>query len=466
MHNNEFEKRMEHKLEELKFTPSDAVWQKVEVQIRERKRRRRFFFWWLPAIVLCTGITGWFIYSWQQKGDQANISIATAGKKTGAVSTAGNHPALPEAHEKTPVENKSQPVTENVQQAAQVPVVAEVKTGKPQMNMPVAKNHKQKHTTKPLLQQVILKEEKPAVAKINRADVETVQPVMMNEPATEKKRDTINTFKQDEQTQTEKTVTSSSTGTMQAPVAQKPVVSKKKQNEFTAVLRIGMSDMSRFSEGLSKNENLFASPGTSVGGGTGYTAATDSSNIKTGFGFSAGVQLKRPLAKRSAISIGLAYAYYSSSHKTGATVYSIAQFSNDVRNTLVNNYAMVGNAVTYSDRYHFIEIPLLYHLQLNKADKRPVTFNGGIVYSYLLGSNAQYYYKATGAYYYDRLLFSRSQLQLRTGFSLGLMKKLNYPLQVGVQYQYGLSGQWKSSLDLNQHLSFTGVQLSWRLNKK
>ena len=86
MHNNEFEKRVEHKLEELKFTPSDAVWQKVEVQIRERKRRRRFFFWWLPAIVLCTGVGAWFLYSIEKGNTKASATVTTTQKTESSLS--------------------------------------------------------------------------------------------------------------------------------------------------------------------------------------------------------------------------------------------------------------------------------------------------------------------------------------------------------------------------------------------
>ena len=40
MQENEFEKRVQQKMDELKIAPSDAVWQKIEPQIRKEKRRR------------------------------------------------------------------------------------------------------------------------------------------------------------------------------------------------------------------------------------------------------------------------------------------------------------------------------------------------------------------------------------------------------------------------------------------
>lgn len=463
MHNNEFEKRVEHKLEELKFTPSDAVWQKVEVQIREQKRRRRFFFWWLPAIVLCTGIAGWFIYSLETGNEQAKNSTIIA-------------------------EKKEMPAIEKNKQKETLVVVAK-KQKKLQVDDQLIVKEKQKVSGKKK-DQLIVTKEKPIVAEIKNPDA--VNHVEVNVPLPEVKKEPAAEVKQKAQIETNKTVVSekpvetekpviiekadvsqkpavidSSAGTpvYEPVVVNKPAISKKKKLEAALIFRGGVADMSQFTEGLNKNNVVYASPG-SVGSGGYSSSPSDSAKVKSGLGFTAGVQLKKSIAKRSALSVGLEYAYYTSSHKTGSVVYAAAQFDNGLGTSVVNNYARVGNSLTYNDRYHFIEIPLLYHLQVAKATKRPILFNGGITYSYLVGSNAQYYYSATKTYYYDRSLFSRSQLQLRTGISFGLIKKMNYPLQLGLQYQFGLSGQWKKSLDLNQHLSFTGIQLSWRLNKK
>ncbi|MBK8089012.1 MAG: outer membrane beta-barrel protein [Chitinophagaceae bacterium] len=320
----------------------------------------------------------------------------------------------------------------------------------------VTKEHEQLKTEKPVVTEKPVAEEKPVAAA--KPD-ESVTPVVTEPPVVTGKT-----------TVTEKSIVTDSAATNFAkePVAAgKPSISNTKKIEIALVLRGGIADMSQFSEGKIKRDALYASPGSGSSGGGGYSSSpSDSAKIKNGVGFTAGVQLKKSIAKRSALSIGLAYGYYSSSHTTSGIVYADAQFNNNLGTSVVNNYARVGNSSTYKDRYHFIEIPVLYHLQLNKAAKRPILFSGGIAYSYLVGSNAQYYYSATKTYYYDRSLFSRSQLQVRTGISFGLITKMNYPLQLGLQYQYGLSGQWKKSLDLNQHLSFTGIQLSWRLNKK
>lgn len=501
MHNNEFEKRMEHKLEELKFTPSDAVWQKVEVQIRERKRRRRFFFWWLPAIVLCTGVGTWFIYSIEKGNTKTSAPVITTQKTESSSSVKNNQskPTETVPENKSVAEEKSnRPVIEkNIHKEQKAAVVIKTKKDVPVVDDLIVKENKK--TAGKKNDQLIITKEKPTAPEIKNPDAVSHVEVNVQLPE-EKKNPVLTVTKEHEQLKTEKTVVtekpvaeekpvvtappvvsdktivteksivtdSAATNSVKEPVAAvMPSISKKKTLEVALVLRGGVADMSQFSEGSNKYGRMYASPGSGSSGSGGYSSSpSDSAKVKNGVGFTTGVQLKKSITKRSALSIGLGYGYYSSSHKTSGVVYADAQFSNSLGTSVVNNYARVGNNVTYKDRYHFIEIPVLYHLQVTKTAKRPILFNGGIAYSYLAGSNAQYYYSATKTYYYDRSLFSRSQLQLRTGISVGLIKKMNYPLQLGLQYQYGLSGQWKKSLDLNQHLSFTGIQLQWRLNKK
>lgn len=162
MHNNEFEKRVEHKLEELKFTPSDAVWQKVEVQIREQKRRRRFFFWWLPAIVLCTGVGAWFIYSIENGNRETSAIKITTQKTESTSSPEGNLnnriEAVPE--NKTVAEEKSiQPVVEKNSQREQETAIV-IKTGKNTQAVDQIKVNDNRIVTGKKKDQVILKEEK------------------------------------------------------------------------------------------------------------------------------------------------------------------------------------------------------------------------------------------------------------------------------------------------------------------
>jgi hypothetical protein len=51
---NEFEKKMQQRMEELKLAPSGEVWVEIEQRIRKEKKKRRAFFW-LPLLFLMLG---------------------------------------------------------------------------------------------------------------------------------------------------------------------------------------------------------------------------------------------------------------------------------------------------------------------------------------------------------------------------------------------------------------------------
>ncbi|MBK5272179.1 MAG: hypothetical protein JJE22_14310, partial [Bacteroidia bacterium] len=42
---NEFEKKVQQRMEQLNLAPSDEVWLEVERRIRKEKKRRRFIIW-------------------------------------------------------------------------------------------------------------------------------------------------------------------------------------------------------------------------------------------------------------------------------------------------------------------------------------------------------------------------------------------------------------------------------------
>lgn len=63
---NEFEKQVQQKMEELKLVPSEPVWQKVEMQIRRKKDRRRLIFW-IPLLVVLLGGGLWMRIDYSSK---------------------------------------------------------------------------------------------------------------------------------------------------------------------------------------------------------------------------------------------------------------------------------------------------------------------------------------------------------------------------------------------------------------
>src|SRR4051812_18269910 len=84
---NEFEKQVREKMEELKLVPSDPVWQKVEEQIRKKREKRRFFFFILPTTVLLVA-TGWWLIATNSH------SSPTTAERTGVSLPASVHASV------------------------------------------------------------------------------------------------------------------------------------------------------------------------------------------------------------------------------------------------------------------------------------------------------------------------------------------------------------------------------------
>ncbi|MHA4846916.1 outer membrane beta-barrel protein [Flavitalea antarctica] len=104
MSDHDFEKRVKEKMDELKFTPSDAVWQAVQMEIRKDKPRRRGWIL-IPLLVAGLGFAGYFIfsdnkpglYSSNQKDNSTNqtesstsASSKVPGSNAGSSSTTGD----------------------------------------------------------------------------------------------------------------------------------------------------------------------------------------------------------------------------------------------------------------------------------------------------------------------------------------------------------------------------------------
>ena len=69
---NEFEKQVKQKMEELDFVPSTPVWNKIEEQIRHKNDRRRLFLLLPLFVLLLAGGIIWMVY----KNDQPKQSIS------------------------------------------------------------------------------------------------------------------------------------------------------------------------------------------------------------------------------------------------------------------------------------------------------------------------------------------------------------------------------------------------------
>src|SRR3954469_11898915 len=88
---NEFEKQVQQKMEELNFVPSEPVWEKIEEQIRKKKDRRKAFLW-LPFLLLLLAGGSWWLSSTDETSIASGGMALAKKQKTRIENTAASLP--------------------------------------------------------------------------------------------------------------------------------------------------------------------------------------------------------------------------------------------------------------------------------------------------------------------------------------------------------------------------------------
>jgi hypothetical protein len=121
----------------------------------------------------------------------------------------------------------------------------------------------------------------------------------------------------------------------------------------------------------------------------------------------------------------------------------------------------------FTNHYHFIQLPLLYQLQLNKSNRLPVLWGIGASAGYLLASNALAYdTTAGGIYYRDRDIFHKFHFNLNTGFSFrfGNAKKMQW--SIGPELSMSMNKLMKDTYGRKQYLLYGGLSGRLLFSKK
>jgi hypothetical protein len=468
MHENNFEKQVQEKMDQLGFDPSDAVWAAVDKEINKGKRHRRpFFILFFFSGLLIAGGGIYFgmiknsstniIAGQQQKGKKENQDEQSAGKVQSKESqgTGLNSKTVYVNDQKTAKNLKRKQNSEAILTKSGIgntipdnmKDINKGENNKPEKYPIVLRSGKNNTEEKNL---AITKAE-PEKSGISELDSSAKKPM----PAAENKM-----------------AIDSSPTLKTASVEKKKIKPSMWKIGFTGGAGISNTNQSLFKQ--SNVTGLNYSP-ANVNLNIGAAAPVPvSSEISPGFSFSAGVFVSRNLSKRISISAGLNYHYYSTHVYTGYAVDSPTIVYNPVSYpgspTLsgayaINSYYRNGSKYSYTNSYHFIELPLTADFQLNKSLKLPVYWEAGLSVSYLLNSNALHFDPNGNLYYQNAELFNKIQLKGATAIMFGFPINKS-EMQIGLQLQYGLTGLQKSGSGNPQHLFYTGLKISFIPGKK
>lgn len=468
MQNSEFEKNMQQKMEELKLTPSDTVWDRVESVLPGEKKRRRWFIFILLFAVLTTGS----LYLWEsinakdisksqadtttdetnftatgiEKGDN-NTNVVDSNsiiiKNKMPIKVDSNAPVISALNKKTGTSAFSKI---NMKKAGAVNLITVsednlVDKNKPLIKIKAAVNVR----TKP--SQPISDSEEIVTTPVNKnVSTTKVNDFVIEDTAVSKTDDLIAAKEKDISD------TLAMVKTDSASITKKEVVIKKNKKKWefgidmaagASAVKTGLfSNTAFYSDRVSANLN--SSPGTQV---TGFNAIPN--KPQSGLAFNAGFYAERAIMERWKFKTGLNYLYQSNNIKVGSKVDSMATFNVDRNKSIeASSYFRSGNSYSYKNKFHLLEIPVLLQYQLSK--RSPVIIEFGPTVGYLLGSNALVYSNSSSAYFTDKNIFNKLLLSVNAGAGFTIAHQSKWPLTVGYRFKYSIGSVIKTSLS-KQH---------------
>jgi Outer membrane protein beta-barrel domain len=162
----------------------------------------------------------------------------------------------------------------------------------------------------------------------------------------------------------------------------------------------------------------------------------------------------------------LQYHYYSTRISTGNKITNNPPVSLSSNQLLdASSYYQTGNDHTYTNKYHFLEIPVTAGFQLIKNKKMPVSWELGFSLAYLLSSNALYYDPYASVYFASNQEANKMQVNAVTAILFGFRLNKN-EWQIGPQFQYGLTDMYSAQTNNPGHLIYGGIKINFIPGKK
>jgi hypothetical protein len=448
MHENDFEKNVSEKMDQLGFDPSDAVWAGIDREINKGRRRRIPVFWLFFFGLALVGAGYYFTAN-------KNISIAlpVARQQNGIIekqnkqSKSGIETDNQESNKTNEIEQKSSSFDKmeshvNARNGENLGENQVFKAGEgkiPEQNTDASLSNKEKTETSG---------QTAVDAEPGKIENEVI------DSSGGKKTSVIteNTFKQDSVTEVK-------------------TAKNQKKKEKSHPWKIGFSGtagISNVSQALF--QSAYSSPVTYGSNGSvnppGPASTNATSDMSTGFSFGAGVFVNKNLSERISFSAGLDYHYYSTNIHTGSLVDSPkVLYTASAQPTSVNSFYRNGGNNSYTNQYHFIELPLSVNFQVNKSKKTPVIWEVGLSLAWMVSSNSLRYDPYSNVYFNDNQLLSKTQLNMATAIMIGFHMHKN-ELQIGPQLQYGLTGLMKTNSGDPGHLVYGGLKILFIPGKK
>lgn len=482
MQENEFEKEVRRKMEELQLLPNELVWQQVKVQVQQKRKRRLVFF----LLFLLLGITagGLLLNQSGKKIDGVKNATATVTKPVTVPETNSsgdetvNAPAANEPGKLIALSDK------NLQQPAAAP-------GNHDLSKMVVKSKLDKGEDGKITEKRPFSQQRSVIKKIRTQKDAAVKmnfvPGVATEDWYEPVRETLMRQAGIEPVSATADLANSGIGIPVADSASLLVNTEtdKKNNGIKSKKNIPAEPAAvNKSAGKKQTRNwgfgftiaagktfagynnaetaLFQSAdGTSVvpGNTAGYA---DTGRIvypspsRNALGFMAGVQVYKNLSSGLKLITGLEYRYYSSSILVGGA--PNLQYTGAVR------YGF-GEQKKYTNSYHYLSVPLGLSWNFGSIAGRGIFLDAAVDYSRLVATNALLFDTASSDYYRNTAAFNKYFIGLSAALNVNVAKRDKPAFLIGPQLNYSITPLTKTGMYGATRSCFIGFRIVKRLSQ-
>ncbi|MBS1737607.1 MAG: hypothetical protein JSS98_13530 [Bacteroidetes bacterium] len=467
MEQNNFEKKVHQKMDELRIQPTDQVWANVEKRIAKKNRKKIIFILFFTFLFLLIGAFWFFIPTERNPAENGHALNNNIEK---------NKPIAPVNPQTKILDITSAPRVNALANSEPEPANTLLlsTTAKPQHITIHSVLHKNRDGKK---NKITSKKFDPA-----NSSMDTV--LWHNEVLKNVTRISDKDAPSDSENTKQNNALENSSTTLEKAPWQDPAflyksnadtLLKKTEETFTAkppakhlkrhkwmwgaTLAVGQSFLSNKFLSLDKEITNYYNPPNSAGAGGSNSGSGAQAvypvKIINSTGLIAGAFLEKKISKKGKISLGINYRYLSTINNTGSKIDStmIAFRSGVITNRYRNNF-------------HYLELPVSLKFQLNKNSTLPLWGLAGINVSQLISSNALQFKPNPGIYYRDNTLLQNTQWGFSAGLFATLFSQKKNPVNIGPYFYINASSAAKEGLYHQKHFNFLGISAEVLLNKK
>ncbi|MEO9145459.1 MAG: hypothetical protein ABI237_07860 [Ginsengibacter sp.] len=491
MEQNNFEKDVRKKMDELRIPPSDFVWTNVEKRISKKKRDRRVIFMLLFLLLFIT-LGGYWLLSSGKNDWQQNQQISKVVKKdadspvmqkrdSSSFSSTSNPGTIAVKHDSVYVTVKSVKgdSTNFKNDTVQKKIIATKKGESSSVNNETFSSAQKKKIDVEIVTDVRKKNngDEQRNESGHQPNIREIQSGVANVKIKEGNIDSneIARRKIGADTLLKKEEREKAVAQMDSAIKEMSKIRQKHKWILGFTFSAGASMLGENPFGIDKSAPSFSdynnavssdpNSGSSIPSNSGSGISLPSA-IRNSAAFMGGVYVEKNISSRNKISIGISYQYFSLLSKVGNTIDSIISSSSMSLSQSERFYESVNTVNTYRSHFHYLSIPVSIKFQLNKSETLPLYWQAGITISQLIGSNALQFKYSPGLYYSDNSLFHKTQVGLQTGVSFTLFAKGENPFSIGPYFSYNTSKLAGNGLYNHKHFSFIGIHSEILFRKK